>query len=431
MTIRILRPLRVRDFALLWTGMTVSSLGDGIYTVALAWQVYALSNTPTALSVVGVAWMLPQLAAVLLGGVVADRVDRRRVMIFSDVLRSAAIGALGALSVAGELHLWHIWILVAVYGVGNSVFYPAYTALVPQVLPKDLLVEAAALRQFIRPLTIRIIGPALGGAIVAGLGPGSGFLIDAGSFGASTAALLLMTSRPVVQAAGRTVGTVVQQMREGLSFVLSQRWLSMTLLAVTLAMVFFLGPVYVLLPFVVKNHLHGGPGGLGLVLAAGGVGALVASIVTGQRGAPRRPLVVVYVAWAISAFGLVGYAFSATVWEAALVSAVSVGSLVTGQILWESLLQRCVPGELLGRVASFDSFVSSGLVPLSFAITGPIAAGLGPLTTLRWAGVFSGGILLGFLVLLSGLRGSHAEIAGPTPSTAGSSLSGSSPVSNR
>ncbi len=399
----MLRPLGVRDFALLWTGMTVSSLGDGIYAVALAWQVYALSNTPTALSVVGVAWMLPQLAAVLLGGVVADRVDRRRVMIFSDVLRSTAIGALGVLSVAGELHLWHIWILVAVYGVGNSVFYPAYTALVPQVLPKDQLVQAAALRQFIRPLTIRIIGPALGGALVATLGPGTGFLIDAGSFAASTAALLLMTARPLERAAARTVSTVAQQVREGLSFVLSQRWLSVTLLAVTLAMVFFLGPVFVLMPFVVKNHLHGGAGGLGLVLAAGGIGALIASVVTGQRGAPRRPLVIIYVAWAISAFALIGYATADAVWQAALVSAVSVGSLVTGQILWESLLQRCVPGELLGRVASFDSFVSSGLVPLSFAITGPIAASLGPITTLRWAGVFSGAILLGFLVLLTGL----------------------------
>ena len=110
-----------------------------------------------------------------------------------------------------------------------------------------------------------------------------------------------------------------------------------------------------------------------------------------QRGLPRRPLFVVYVAWAIAAFCLVGYAESDAVWEAALVSALSVGSLITGQILWESLLQRSVPGEYLGRVASVDSFVSSGLVPLSLAITGPIAGALGTLVTLRWAGVIAGG----------------------------------------
>ena len=400
-TIRILAPLRVRDFRLLWAGMTISALGDGIYTVALAWQVYDISNTPTALSLVGVAWFLPQIAAVLLAGVIADRVDRRWLMIAADIMRAVAIGVMGVLSVAGQLELWHVWVLVALYGIGNSFFYPAYTALVPQVLPKDQLVQAAALRQFVRPLSMRVIGPALGGAIVAAAGPGTGFLIDAGSFAASTVALLVMSSYPLVHAAGRTVGTVLGDMADGLRYVLSLRWLSLTLLAVTLSMVFFLGPVFVLMPFVVRNHIHGGAGGLGLVLAAGGIGALIASVSMAQRGLPRRPLFVVYVAWAIAAFCLVGYAESDAVWEAALVSALSVGSLITGQILWESLLQRCVPGEYLGRVASVDSFVSSGLVPLSLAITGPVAGALGTLVTLRWAGVISGAILLVFLVIVS------------------------------
>src|SRR6266702_4354912 len=190
--IGILRPLRVRDFRLLWSGMTVSALGDGIYLVALAWQVYGLSNTPTALSIVGVAWFLPQIAATLFGGVLADRIDRRRVMIFGDILRALAIGTIGGLSVSGDLRLWHMWALVALYGIGNSLFYPAYTALVPQVLPREMLVEAAALRQFMRPLASRIIGPALGGVLVGAFGAGTGFLIDAGSFAASTGAILLM-----------------------------------------------------------------------------------------------------------------------------------------------------------------------------------------------------------------------------------------------
>ncbi len=319
-TIRILGPLRVRDFRLLWAGMTISALGDGIYTVALAWQVYDISNTPTALSLVGVAWFLPQIAAVLLAGVIADRVDRRWLMVAADIMRAVAIGVMGILSVAGQLQLWHVWVLVALYGIGNSFFYPAYTALVPQVLPKDQLVQAAALRQFVRPLSMRVIGPALGGAIVAAAGPGTGFLIDAGSFAASTAALLLMSSYPLVHAAGRTVGTVLGDMSEGLRYVLSLRWLSLTLLAVTISMVFFLGPVFVLMPFVVKNHIHGGAGGLGLVLAAGGIGALIASVSMAQQGLPRRPLFVVYVAWAIAAFCLIGYAESDAVWEAALVS---------------------------------------------------------------------------------------------------------------
>jgi len=116
---------------------------------------------------------------------------------------------------------------------------------------------------------------------------------------------------------------------------------------------------------------------------------------------PKRPLVAVYLFWAVAAFALVGYAQAGHVWEAALVSALSVGSLAAGQILWESLLQRCVPDEFLGRVASVDSFVSSGLVPLSLAITGPVAGALGTLVTLRWSAVIAGGILLGFLGILS------------------------------
>ncbi len=413
--IGILRPLRVRDFRLLWSGMTVSALGDGIYLVALAWQVYGLSNTPTALSIVGVAWFLPQIAATLFGGVLADRIDRRRVMIFADVVRSVAIGMIGVLSVTGHLQLWHMWVLVAFYGAGNAVFYPAYTALVPQVLSKEMLVEAAALRQFMRPLASRIIGPALGGVLVGAFGAGTGFLVDAASFAASTAAILLMQARPIPRPEGKPVTTILQEMREGLAFVRSQRWLSTALVAVILAMLFYLGPYWVLVPFVVKNQLQGGAGGLGLVLTAGGIGAVLASLAAGQRGFTRRPLVVVYVTWALAAFGLVGYSFVTHVWEAALVSAVAIGSLVTGQILWEALLQRCVPDELLGRVSSVDSFVSSGLVPLSLAITGPVAASVGAIDTLRWAGVIAGGILLAFL--LFSLTRRAIEAPAPEPAT--------------
>src|SRR5215471_8483485 len=221
--------------------MTISALGDGIYTVALAWQVYTLSNTPTALSVVGVAWFLPQIAATLFGGVLADRIDRRRVLIFADIVRATAIGLVGVLSVSGHLQLWHMWILVALYGAGNAVFYPAYTALVPQILSKEMLVEAAALRQFMRPLAFRIVGPALGGA----LGPGTGFLIDAASFAASTAAILLMRARPVPRPADRRAGSVFREMREGLAFVRSQAWLAITLTGVVLSMLFYLGPYWV------------------------------------------------------------------------------------------------------------------------------------------------------------------------------------------
>ena len=122
--VRILRPLGIRDFALLWTGMTVSFLGDGLYMVAIAWQVYALSNSPGALALVGVAWMVPQVLLLLIGGAVSDRFERRLVLMVSDAIRGSAIAAIGVLSVAGTLRLWHVVVLVAVYGTGGALFTP-------------------------------------------------------------------------------------------------------------------------------------------------------------------------------------------------------------------------------------------------------------------------------------------------------------------
>jgi DHA3 family tetracycline resistance protein-like MFS transporter len=146
--------------------MTVSFLGDGLYTVAIAWQVYSLSNAPTALAVVGVAWMLPQVLLLLLGGAISDRFERRLVLMLSDGIRGAAIATIGVLAVTGTLELWHLIVLVAVYGTGSALFLPSFTGIVRDVVPRDLLVEANSLDQFVRPLCVRLIGPAVGGVLI-------------------------------------------------------------------------------------------------------------------------------------------------------------------------------------------------------------------------------------------------------------------------
>src|SRR4051794_23983552 len=133
----VLRPLRHRDFGLLWAGMSVSIVGDGFYQVALAWQVYLISDTPTALSIVGAAVTLPNVLFVLFAGVVTDRFDRRHVLILADLLRALAIGLMGVLSISGQIALWHIVALSVVVGIGESFFGPAFTALVPDLVPRD------------------------------------------------------------------------------------------------------------------------------------------------------------------------------------------------------------------------------------------------------------------------------------------------------
>ena len=126
---RLLRPLRVRNFALLWSGMTISLLGDGMYTVAIAWTAYELSGAPTALSLVGLSATVPQLVLVLLGGVVSDRFERWRVMLGADVLRAVIVAMIGALALADVLRLWQLVALVALYGIGTAMFVPAITSI--------------------------------------------------------------------------------------------------------------------------------------------------------------------------------------------------------------------------------------------------------------------------------------------------------------
>jgi hypothetical protein len=168
--VRLFAPLKHRDFRLLWTGMAVSLLGDGIFFVALAWQVYTLSDVPTALAVVGIAMTVPTIAFLLLGGVISDRFDRRRVMLAADVLRGIAVGTIATLSLTGALRLWHVVVLAALYSVGTAFFNPAFDAIVPELLPIESLPQANSLDQFIRPVAMRLAGPALGGLVIAQLG---------------------------------------------------------------------------------------------------------------------------------------------------------------------------------------------------------------------------------------------------------------------
>ena len=164
---KLLRPLRERDFALLWTGMTVSLLGDGIFIVAEAWQVYDIDNDPVALSLVGLAWTGGMTAFLLTGGIVSDRVERRKVRIAADLGRALVLAATGVLSLAGVLEIWHLVVLAVLYGAGEAFFGPAFGALVPEIVAPHHLVEANSLDQLVRQACERLLGPAVGGFVVA------------------------------------------------------------------------------------------------------------------------------------------------------------------------------------------------------------------------------------------------------------------------
>lgn len=410
--VRILRPLRIRDFALLFGGTTVSLLGDGISMVAIAWQVYELSNVPTALSVVGVAWTLPMLLFLLVGGVLGDRFDRRRLMIAGDALRALGMGAIAALALADVLELWHLVALVGLYGAGEAIFAPNFQAVVPDVVPQRLIVEANSLQQLAEPVAYRFAGPALGGILVAALGTGAAFAIDAVTFAVSMVCVGLMAPLPPVR--GDAKESVLDDLREGFAFVRSQAWLWATLLSASLTLLCFLGPFEVLLPYLVKNELGGDADVLGVILGASGVGAIVSGLVLGQRGIGRRYVLSAYLAWAVSVFSLVGYALATDAWQAVAIGFGAGLSFTVGNIIWVTMIHRHVPAELLGRVSALDWLVSIGLLPVSFALAGPLADAFGVETTLIGAGILATIFALAFLAV-PGLRDPERWDAAPEP----------------
>jgi MFS family permease len=383
--VKLLRPLRERDFALLWTGMTVSLLGDGIFIVAETWQVYDIHNDPVALSVVGLAWTGGMTAFLLTGGIVSDRVERRRVLIAADIGRALVVAVTGVLSLSGVLEIWHLVALAVLYGAGEAFFGPAFGALIPEIVAPQELVEANSLDQLVRQACERLLGPALGGLVVAAIGAGSAFLVDAATFTISAVCIWSLRVRSIP--ARRSADTSEGALREGFAFVRSQPWLWATLIAASLSLLFFLGPLEVLLPFVIRNDLDGGAGAYGAVLAAAGAGSVLMSLIVSQRGPPRRYLTFAYATWTFSTVAFIGYAFGTALWQF-MAFAVVFGALETaGMVVWGTLMSSRVPPDLRGRVHSLDWFVSIGLTPLSFALTGPVSKGIGVDATLVLAGV--------------------------------------------
>ena len=417
--VNLLAPLRHRDFRFLWAGMTISLVGDGIFLVAMAWQAYELWNSPAALSLIGIGMTIPTIAFLLPAGILSDRFDRRSLMLYADTARALIIGALAVLAITGHLTFWELVVIVALYGVGTAFFTPAFEAIVPDVVPAVDLPAANSLDQFIRPIALRLAGPALGGALVAWLGLGGAFALDAASFLASAVAIFLM--RPPAHARSEHVQSSVGALKEGLVFVRQRVWLWGTLLSAAIAYLAFMGPAEVLLPYLVKNELNASASDLGFVFAAGGVGAILAALIMGQRGHPSRDVTFMYATWTLATLAIAGYGLATASWQL-MVACLLFNALETaGLIVWATIKQRHVPGSMLGRVSSLDWLISIGLLPLSFALTAPIAALVGVRATLIGAAVIGGVFTLGAL-FLPGMRTIEGLAAEAPPEPDGTRL---------
>jgi hypothetical protein len=410
----ITAPLRRKDFRLLWTGMAVSLLGDGIFIVAVAWQAYAISDHPSALAYVGLATSAPQLALLLVGGAVSDRFSRRTVLFWADVARALAVGGLAALVGAGSAHLYELCLAGAVIGTATAFSSPSFDALVPQLVPGPELVQANAIEQFARPFALQLAGPALGGVAVVVLRPSGCFALDAASFAFSALCVRRMVAIDGYRAtkgAGvrQEVGSNLrQEVKNGLRYVRSQVWLWGTFLSATFTYLLFIGPTQVLLPYIVRNSLHQGASTYGEVLAAGGVGALVGALASGHRPHPRRPMLWIYGCWTLATLAVAGYGLATSAWGLASAALVVNGAEAAGTVVWATLKQRRVVNSMLGRVSSIDWAISTALLPLSYAFTAPVAEALGARQTLVGVGVLGAVVTAGFL-FLPGMRAGEAR----------------------
>jgi MFS family permease len=388
--------LKVRDFALLWSGQTVSSIGDGIFTIALAIVTLEVDHSPSGIALVFAARAIPSVILALVGGVVVDRVSRRLVMLSSDAVRGVAVGLTGVLIARGELRLWELIVMAAVFGAADSFFGPAAMTIMPELLSAELLVPGNALSEMSSQLTQGLLGPAIGGFVVAAIGTAWSFGLDAASFFVSAVCLTLMRVRNTRVRSGQSP---LEDAREGLRYVWSRHWLLYSIVGAALANFFGMAPLSVLLTIFVRQTLHASAFELGLLFAAGGATGVVASLVVARAGTPKRQITVLWVAYAASGGAIAALAFAPNVLIAAVLTALEVGLMLYGDVLWFAMMQRLVPHEVLGRVSSLVFLFAFSLGPLGILFGGVAASWLGVRHAIFLCGVISGLICLVVLVV--------------------------------
>ena len=382
---KALRPFAHREYRVLIAALAISIFGSGMWAVAMVYQVIHLGGGPLELSMVAAAGSVGLVAFLLAGGIAADRIPQRRLIIAVEGANLAVIAAISGLAMAGWLQLWHLAVGAFVLGVGAAFFFPAYSAILPRILPAEDLLAANGVEGSMRPVLQQAAGPAVAGIVVAALSPSHAVTAVAVCHLAAFIILNFLgqhaLAAPVNGAEDGTPATGAERgkssfrrdLHEGVSYTLRTPWLLWTLLWACISVLFLIGPIEVLLPFVVRDQLDGDSRMFGFLLAVMGVGAALGSLLTASLRLPRRYLTVMMVSWGAGSLPVAAVGIMDNFWllAAALFIWGVTGSV--GMVIWGTLLQRRVPPHLLGRVSSLDFFVSLALMPVSMALAGPAA----------------------------------------------------------
>lgn len=395
---RALLPFARRQYRLLASGLILAMFADGVWTIAVIWQIIALGGGPGQVSLATGVAAVGMLVSTLAGGVLADRISQRHIMIGLEVAKMVAFGAIGLASIAGVLQLWHVVVASLLGGITTGMYYPAYSALLPGVVAPSELQAANGIEGFFRPVVFQAVGPMVAGAVIGAWAPGPAVLMAAVAAILSSVCYLGMapvTARrfgetgedapEVVEGAGAR--RIVGDLAEGFVYMARTPWLWGTLLFACVLVLATLGPIEVLVPFALRERVDGGATQHAWVLAGFGLGAAAASLVFASIPMPRRYLTVMFSLWAFSSLPLVLMGLADSTWMF-VAAGVTMGILFDGpMVLWGTLLQRRVPPALLGRIASLDFFVSVALMPVSMAIAAPVSSAIGLTATFVLAGL--------------------------------------------
>ncbi|PRT07481.1 MFS transporter [Bacillus wiedmannii] len=376
---KLLLPVRVsRHFKFLWIGQLLSTLGSSITMVILPVVVYSLTGSTVVMGMTMAMYMLPNILALPFAGLVVDRIDRVKLMLFTDIIRCILMLLLASLILMDLLTITILYVLVAFYGLMEGIFQPAYSAVRAKVFVPEIRNAANALTQMSNQ-GIRLIGPALGGLIVSVASAGIGFGLDAVTYLLSFFCLLFLSEikfKKVKPIEKRKVD-YKQEFMEGILVLKSHPWLWITILVFSFVNICYAGIIVVLIPWLFNVHHHFEAYVYGLGMASSGVGAVIAALIFGGRERWHKRGLLAYGGVLISGCALLIMPF--ITWAPALIGLMAIegfGMMIFG-LIWETSLQELVPEEAFGRVASLDMLGSFALLPLGYVVVGWLATVIG------------------------------------------------------
>ncbi|WP_326820981.1 MFS transporter [Streptosporangium sp. NBC_01756] len=413
-------PLRDPRFRLLWTGQTLSHIGDAVTPVALALAIVTATGSAIDLGLVLAAQSAATVALMLPGGVWADRLPRQRVMLVADVVRGLAYTAIGIELITGTVDIVHLAVLAAICGAATAFFLPATTGLVPATVDAEHLARANALMAIAKRGSM-LLGPGIATALTLTAGPGWALILDAATFAVSAVLLGRLRLAPIPSAPRERFG---RQLVEGWTVLRRHRWYWTNLIGHALwnlgrCVLITLGPL------IAVTGL-GGQLAWGTIVQGGTVGALCGALLA-LRARPRSPLVAANLALALGALPLVTLAAGAPALVVAAAYGLMAGGLAFMSPFWETAVQEHIPAEAISRVSAYDWVLSLGLMPLGMALAGPLSAVAGTAPTLYGAAALIALSCLGVLALPDVRRLGRANAEAGPPDREPLSPSGEAP----